>query len=157
MKVELVFVGKTSKNYFQDAIEEYTKRILRYTSFEVRVIPDVKNAKNLSESQLKDLEGNAILKQIETSDFVVLLDDKGKSFTSKEMAFWLEQKQNQSIKKVIFVIGGAYGFSESVYARSNEKISLSKLTFSHQIVRPIFLEQLYRCFSIINGEPYHHE
>lgn len=157
VKVELVFVGKTSKNYFQDAIEEYTKRILRYTSFEVRVIPDVKNAKNLSESQLKDLEGNAILKQIETSDFVVLLDDKGKSFTSKEMAFWLEQKQNQSIKKVIFVIGGAYGFSESVYARSNEKISLSKLTFSHQIVRPIFLEQLYRCFSIINGEPYHHE
>ena len=157
MKVELVFVGKTSKNYFQDAIEEYTKRILRYTSFEVRVITDVKNAKNLSESQLKDLEGNAILKQIETSDFVVLLDDKGKSFTSKEMAFWLEQKQNQSIKKVIFVIGGAYGFSESMYARSNEKISLSKLTFSHQIVRPIFLEQLYRCFSIINGEPYHHE
>ncbi len=157
MKIELILVGKTSKSYFQEAIAEYTKRILRYTSFEIKVIPEIRNAKNLSESQVKDLEGNFILKQTDSSDFIVLLDDKGKSFTSKEMAFWLEQKQTQSIKKVVFVIGGAYGFSESVYARANEKISLSKLTFSHQIVRPIFLEQLYRCFSIINGEPYHHE
>ena len=157
MKIELILVGKTSKSYFQEAIAEYTKRILRYTSFEIKVIPEIRNAKNLSESQVKDLEGNFILKQTDSSDFIVLLDDKGKSFTSKEMAFWLEQKQTQSIKKVVFVIGGAYGFSESVYARANEKISLSKLTFSHQIVRPIFLEQLYRCFSIISGEPYHHE
>ena len=103
------------------------------------------------------MEGVAVLKQIDSSDYVVLLDDKGKSFTSKEMAIWLEQKQAQSIKKMVFVIGGAYGFSADVYTRTNEKISLSKLTFSHQIVRPIFLEQLYRCFTIINGEPYHHE
>jgi 23S rRNA (pseudouridine1915-N3)-methyltransferase len=157
MKVELILVGKTSKSYFQDAIEEYVKRISRYISFDVKIIPDLKNSKNLSEKQIKELEGVAVLKQIDSSDYVVLLDDKGKSFTSKEMAIWLEQKQAQSIKKMVFVIGGAYGFSADVYTRTNEKISLSKLTFSHQIVRPIFLEQLYRCFTIINGEPYHHE
>lgn len=157
MKIELILVGKTSKSYFQDAIEEYVKRISRYISFDVKIIPDLKNSKNLSEKQIKELEGVAVLKQIDSSDYVVLLDDKGKSFTSKEMAIWLEQKQAQSIKKMVFVIGGAYGFSADVYIRTNEKISLSKLTFSHQIVRPIFLEQLYRCFTIINGEPYHHE
>lgn len=157
MKIELILVGKTSKSYFQDAIEEYVKRISRYISFDVKIIPDFKNSKNLSEKQIKELEGVAVLKQIDSSDYVVLLDDKGKSFTSKEMAIWLEQKQAQSIKKMVFVIGGAYGFSADVYTRTNEKISLSKLTFSHQIVRPIFLEQLYRCFTIINGEPYHHE
>lgn len=157
MKIQLVFVGKTSKSYIQEAIEEYAKRISRYTSFEIKTIPDLKNSKNLSENQVKDLEGNSILKLIESSDYLVLLDDKGKSFTSKEMANWLEQKQTQSIKKMVFVVGGAYGFSSDVYMRVNEKISLSKLTFSHQIVRPIFLEQLYRCFTIINGEPYHHE
>ncbi|MBO7724638.1 MAG: 23S rRNA (pseudouridine(1915)-N(3))-methyltransferase RlmH [Paludibacteraceae bacterium] len=157
MKIELILVGKTSKSYFQDAIEEYVKRISRYISFDVKIIPDLKNSKNLSEKQIKELEGVAVLKQIDSSDYVVLLDDKGKSFTSKEMAIWLEQKQAQSIKKMVFVIGGAYGFSADVYTRTNEKISLSKLTFSHQIVRPIFLEQLYRCFTIINGEPYHHE
>ena len=157
MKIELILVGKTSKSYFQDAIEEYVKRISRYISFDVKIIPDLKNSKNLSEKQIKELEGVAVLKQIDSSDYVVLLDDKGKSFTSKEMAIWLEQKQAQSIKKMVFVIGGAYGFSADEYTRTNEKISLSKLTFSHQIVRPIFLEQLYRCFTIINGEPYHHE
>lgn len=157
MKIELILVGKTSKSYFQDAIEEYVKRISRYISFDVKIIPDLKNSKNLSEKQIKELEGVAVLKQIDSSDYVVLLDDKGKSFTSKEMAIWLEQKQAQSIKKMVFVIGGAHGFSADVYTRTNEKISLSKLTFSHQIVRPIFLEQLYRCFTIINGEPYHHE
>lgn len=157
MKIELILVGKTSKSYFQDAIEEYVKRISRYISFDVKIIPDLKNSKNLSEKQIKELEGVAVLKQIDSSDYVVLLDDKGKNFTSKEMAIWLEQKQAQSIKKMVFVIGGAYGFSADVYTRTNEKISLSKLTFSHQIVRPIFLEQLYRCFTIINGEPYHHE
>ena len=157
MKIELILVGKTSKSYFQDAIEEYVKRISRYISFDVKIIPDLKNSKNLSEKQIKESEGVAVLKQIDSSDYVVLLDDKGKSFTSKEMAIWLEQKQAQSIKKMVFVIGGAYGFSADVYTRTNEKISLSKLTFSHQIVRPIFLEQLYRCFTIINGEPYHHE
>ncbi|MBO5850372.1 MAG: 23S rRNA (pseudouridine(1915)-N(3))-methyltransferase RlmH [Paludibacteraceae bacterium] len=157
MKIKLILVGKTSKSYFQDAIEEYVKRISRYISFDVKIIPDLKNSKNLSEKQIKELEGVAVLKQIDSSDYVVLLDDKGKSFTSKEMAIWLEQKQAQSIKKMVFVIGGAYGFSADVYTRTNEKISLSKLTFSHQIVRPIFLEQLYRCFTIINGEPYHHE
>jgi len=157
MKIELILVGKTSKSYFQDAIEEYVKRISRYISFDVKIIPDLKNSKNLSEKQIKELEGVAVLKQIDSSDYVVLLDDKGKSFTSKEMAIWLEQKQAKSIKKMVFVIGGAYGFSADVYTRTNEKISLSKLTFSHQIVRPIFLEQLYRCFTIINGEPYHHE
>lgn len=157
MKIELILVGKTSKSYFQDAIEEYVKRVSRYISFDVKIIPDLKNSKNLSEKQIKELEGVAVLKQIDSSDYVVLLDDKGKSFTSKEMAIWLEQKQAQSIKKMVFVIGGAYGFSADVYTRTNEKISLSKLTFSHQIVRPIFLEQLYRCFTIINGEPYHHE
>ena len=147
MKIELILVGKTSKSYFQDAIEEYVKRISRYISFDVKIIPDLKNSKNLSEKQIKELEGLAVLKQIDSSDYVVLLDDKGKSFTSKEMAIWLEQKQAQSIKKMVFVIGGAYGFSADVYTRTNEKISLSKLTFSHQIVRPIFLEQLYRCSS----------
>ena len=157
MKIELILVGKTSKSYFQDAIEEYVKRISRYISFDVKIIPDLKNSKNLSEKQIKELEGVTVLKQIDSSDYVVLLDDKGKSFTSKEMAIWLEQKQAQSMKKMVFVIGGAYGFSADVYTRTNEKISLSKLTFSHQIVRPIFLEQLYRCFSIINGERYHHD
>lgn len=156
MKIELIQVGKTVNRIFVDGINEYLGRIMHYVPFSITTIPEIKNTKSLSESQQKNLEASLILKQIQAQDTVVLLDEHGKEFRSVEFAAWLE-KQQQVARRLVFVIGGPYGFAESVYERANSKISLSKMTFSHQMVRMIFCEQLYRACTIIQGEPYHHE
>ena len=157
MNIELIVVGKTDSKEISALVDIYTKRINFYNKFTITYLPDIRNSKNLSEAQQKTAEGEAILRLIDDSDRVVLLDEKGSEFRSIEYAEWLQKRMNSGIKRLVFVIGGPYGFSEAVYSRSNEKISLSKMTVSHQIIRAIFTEQLYRAFSIINNSPYHHE
>jgi 23S rRNA (pseudouridine1915-N3)-methyltransferase len=156
MKTILILVGKTTDKHFQAGISDYAERISHYMPFDIVTIPELKNTKSLSEEQQKTMEGELILKQLQASDTLVLLDEHGKELRSIELAKWLEQKQ-QTARRLIFVIGGPYGFSEAVYSRANEKLSLSKLTFSHQMVRLVFTEQIYRACTIIKGEPYHHE
>ncbi len=156
MKTELLLVGKTVNKHFVAGINDYVERIGHYIPFAITIIPELKNTKALTEQQQKDREGELILKQIQSSDTVVLLDEHGEEFRSIELASWLEQKQ-QTARRLVFVIGGAYGFSQAVYDRANEKVSLSKMTFSHQMVRLIFTEAIYRACTIIKGEPYHHE
>ena len=156
MKTELIVVGKTVNKHIDACIADYVARIGHYMPFAITVIPELKNTKALSEQQQKTSEGELILKLVQPSDVLVLLDEHGKEFRSIEMADWLQKKQ-QTARKLVFVIGGPYGFSEDVYSRANEKLSLSKMTFSHQMVRMIFTEQLYRACTIIKGEPYHHE
>ena len=157
MNIELIVVGKTDMKEVAALVEMYTKRINFYNKFNITYLPDIRNSKNLSESQQKTAEGEAILRLIDDSDRVVLLDEKGTEFRSVEYAEWLQKRMNSGIRRLVFVIGGPYGFSPEVYSRSNEKISLSKMTFSHQIIRAIFTEQLYRAFSILHNSPYHHE
>lgn len=157
MKIELLVIGKTDSKIIKDGFETYNKRLAHYIPFCMNVIPDIKNVKNMSEEQQKTKEGEEILKRCENGDIVVILDENGKQFSSKEFSNFIVQKSITGIKKLIFVIGGPYGFSQDVYARANSKISLSKMTFSHQMVRMIFAEQLYRAMTIIKGEPYHHE
>lgn len=157
MKIELQMVGKTSFGYLSEGMALYEKRLRRYVDFKVRVIPDVKNAKSLPEAQIKEKEGEVILSKLEKSDFLILLDDKGMAFSSPGFSQYLEQKLLPNGRRLIFLVGGAYGFSPEVYARADAQISLSPMTFSHQMVRLFFLEQLYRAFTIIKGEPYHHE
>jgi 23S rRNA (pseudouridine1915-N3)-methyltransferase len=157
MKIEIIWVGKTVKPYIIEAIEEYVGRIKHYMPVEVFTIPDLKNTKNLPTAEQRDKEGELILKYIKSDDMVVLLDDKGKQYTSLQFAAWIEQLNGRSVKRLVFVIGGAYGFSKEVYDRANGLLSISKMTFSHQIIRPIFVEQLYRAMTIIRDEPYHHE
>ena len=157
MNIELIVVGKTDSKEVSALVDMYTKRINFYNKFNITYIPDIRNSKNLSEAQQKSAEGEAILRLLDDSDRVVLLDDKGSEFRSVEYAEWLQKRMNSGVKRLVFIIGGPYGFSPEVYSRSNEKISLSKMTFSHQIIRAIFTEQLYRAFSIINNSPYHHE
>lgn len=157
MKIELIAIGKTSFDYLKTGIAIYEKRLTRYCNFKLSIIPDIKDAKNLSEAQIKHKEGELILKKIDKSHLVILLDDKGKDYTSMQFSNFLENKLMPSGKHIIFIIGGAYGFSEAIYERANQKLSLSKMTFSHQMVRLFFLEQLYRAYSIIKNEPYHHE
>ncbi len=157
MKVAFVVIGKTDASYFVDAINEYKNRLVHYVPFEMVVIPDIKNVKNLSEAQQKEKEGELILKAIQPGDYLVLLDEKGKDFTSQQFAVYLEKKMHTVAKRLIFVVGGPYGFSDTVYKAASEKISLSKMTFSHQMIRVIFIEQLYRAMTILNNEPYHHE
>lgn len=156
MKVELILVGKTNDKHFQVGIDDYSQRLGHYMPWTITVIPELKNTKSLSEDQQKEREGELILSKISNSDHVVLLDEHGKEFRSIEFAKWIEQRQS-SIRKMVFVVGGPYGFSKAVYSRANEKISLSKMTFSHQMIRLIFVEQMYRACTIIKGEPYHHE
>lgn len=156
MKTELIMVGRTAGKEFTTLIDDYRERIVHYMPFAITVIPELKNTKNLSEEQQKTAEGDLILKQLQPSDSVVLLDEHGREPRSIELAHWLELKRNTA-RRLVFVIGGPYGFSEAVYQRANEKLSLSRLTFSHQMVRVIFLEQIYRACTIIKGEPYHHE
>lgn len=156
MKTELLVVGKTTNKHIIACIENYVGRIQHYMPFVITVIPELKQTKNLSEEQQKQREGELILQRITPSDTVVLLDEHGFSSRSIELARWLERQQ-QSARKLVFVIGGPYGFSKEVYQRANEKLSLSPLTFSHQLVRLVFAEQLYRACTIIKGEPYHHE
>jgi len=157
MKICLLVIGKTDETYLQKGIDLFLKRIPHYISFEMKLIPDVKNSKNMSEVQQKEKEGELILQQLTTSDEVFLLDEQGIEVTSVEFARWLEKKMISGIKRLIFVIGGPYGFSAQVYSRANGKVSLSRMTFSHQMVRLIFVEQLYRAMTILKGEPYHHQ
>ncbi len=156
MKIKLSCVGKTNEKYLEEGIREFESRIKRYNSYEMSIISDIKNAKNLSIAQIKDKEGALILSKINQGDFLILLDENGKEFTSVQWANQLQKWMLNSHKYLHFVIGGAYGFSEPVYKRANFKIAFSKMTFSHQMIRLIFTEQMYRAFSILNNEPYHH-
>ena len=156
MKITLYAAGKTDDKQLQSLTEMYIKRLQHYISFSFEIIPDIKNSKNLSEEQQKKAEGDAICKQLLPSDGVILLDENGKSHTSVGFSNFLQKKMNSGLKNLVFVIGGPYGFSEEMYARANGKISLSAMTFSHQMIRLFFVEQLYRGFTILRNEPYHH-
>ena len=157
MKIKLLAIGKTDNKHLVQLIDEYKNRLKHYTNFELEIIADIKNAKNLSELQQKEKEGELIVSKIQNVDNLVLLDDKGTHFTSKEFANYLQKKMNRGIKQLVFVIGGPYGFSEAIYAKAQEKISFSKMTFSHQMIRLFIVEQVYRGFTILKNEPYHHE
>ena len=156
MKTELLLVGKTVNKHFIAGINDYVERTNHYMPFNITVIPELKNTKALTEEQQKEREGDLILQKLQSSDTVVLLDEHGKELRSIEFADWLQRKQNTT-RRLVFIIGGPYGFSNAVYERANERLSLSKMTFSHQMVRLIFCEQIYRACTIIRGEPYHHE
>lgn len=156
MKTTLIMVGKTADKLYSEGIDNYANRINHYINFNIKVIPELKNSKSLSEEQQKEKEGELILKNIEDKAFVVLLDERGKELRSVEFAAWLDNKQ-QTVRNLTFVIGGPYGFSQAVYDRADGKISLSRMTFSHQMVRLVFTEQIYRACTILRNEPYHHE
>ena len=156
MNIKLIAIGKTDNKNLQTLIDDYSKRLSFYIRFDLEIIADVKHAKNLSESQQKDKEGELILSKILATDQLILLDENGKTFSSEDFAGELQKKMNSGVKTLVFVIGGPYGFSELVYGRAFAKISLSKMTFSHQMVRLFFIEQLYRGFTILRNEPYHH-
>lgn len=156
MKTELILVGKTQNKHFIAAINDYVDRLSHYMPFNITTLPDLKQTKSLSEEQQKEREGEQILKLLQPSDTVVLLDERGKELRSIEYADWLQRRQSTS-RRLVFIIGGPYGFSKAIYERANDMISLSRMTFSHQMVRLIFVEQLYRACTIIKGEPYHHE
>ena len=156
MKTLLILVGKTTDRHFQAGINDYVGRIAHYMPFELVTIPELKNTKNLTEQQQKTAEGELILKLLQPQDTVVLLDEHGREQRSIEFARWLEQKRNTA-RRLVFVVGGPYGFSQAVYSRASEQLSLSKMTFSHQMIRLLFTEQVYRACTIIRGEPYHHE
>lgn len=155
MKINLIFVGKTSKTEIKSICADYMERIGRYVKIE-EVIIENRAAKASDWQKTREHEGDLLMKKILPADYVILLDDKGKEFTSEQFASYIENLFNQSLKNVSFIVGGAYGFNDALYKRANAKMSLSKMTFSHQIIRPVFLEQLYRAFTIINNEPYHH-
>jgi 23S rRNA (pseudouridine1915-N3)-methyltransferase len=156
MKITLLAIGKTDDRSLQTLIDEYSKRLKHYVSFDFELIPDIKNVKNLSEVQQKSKEGQEILKRLSPSDALVLLDENGKSYSSVGFSEYLQKKMNSGLKNLVFIIGGPYGFSDEIYQRANGKIALSQMTFSHQMVRLFFVEQLYRGFTILRNEPYHH-
>jgi 23S rRNA (pseudouridine1915-N3)-methyltransferase len=155
--IRLLTIGKTDSKQLEELITIYEKRLSHYVKFEFDIIPDIKNSKNLSEQQQKQKEGELILKKITSSDFLIVLDENGKQFSSVEFSNLLQKRMNSGIKNLVFVIGGPYGFSNDVYLRANSKISLSKMTFSHQMVRLFVVEQIYRAFTILKNEPYHHD
>ena len=157
MRINLVCMGKTDDKEITNLVKYYQNRLPKYWNFEIIEIPDVKNAKNLSPDLLKKEEGKLFLNLIENSDTVVLLDEKGKQFTSREFAAKIDNWMSSSVKKVSIIIGGAYGFSEEMYERANEKMSLSKMTFTHQMIRLFFVEQIYRADQILQGKPYHND
>jgi len=157
MKIKLLAIGKTDDKNLQSLIENYQNRLKHYINFQLEIIPDIKNVKNLSEPQQKEKEGELILKKLSPTDQLILLDEKGKEFRSIDFSKFLQKKMNSGIKQLVIVIGGPYGFSEEVYKKSQGKISLSKMTFSHQMIRLFIVEQIYRGFTILKNEPYHHE
>ena len=157
MKIVLLVVGKTSKQYLIDGISEYQKRLQHYIGFEILEIPNIKKAKNISNTELMKKEGKSILNTLHSSDYLVLLDEKGKGFTSLKFSQKLQGWMLSGKKRLVFVVGGAYGFSEEIYIRGDEKLSLSNMTFSHQMVRLFLVEQIYRGYTILNNEPYHHK
>ena len=157
MKIKLLAIGKTDDKNLQTLIEAYQNRLKHYINFEIDVIADIKNVKNLTEAQQKEKEGELILKKLSATDVLILLDEKGTQFSSVTFSEYLQKKMNSGVKQLVLVIGGSYGFSEAVYQQAQGKISLSKMTFSHQMVRLFVVEQLYRAYTILKNEPYHHE
>lgn len=157
MKIQFLVVGKTEDKYIQTGLDIYLVRLKHYVPLDFKVIPELKNTNSMSVTQQKQKEGELILKELESSDKVVLLDELGKEYTSVQFSQFIQQQMNSSVKRLVFVVGGSYGFSEEVYKRASIKISLSQMTFSHQMIRLLFLEQLYRAYTIIKGEPYHHQ
>ena len=157
MKITLLVVGKTTDPHFMAGINEYARRIRHYLPFDMEVIPELRNTKSLSEEQQKEKEADLLLKAFLPGDHIVLLDEHGREFRSLEFASWMEKKMAAGLKRLVFVVGGPYGFSPRVHAAASEKISLSRMTFSHQMIRLIFAEQIYRAMTILNHEPYHHE
>jgi len=157
MKITLIVIGKTTDKAVLMGMEKYLKRMKRYVKFNIETLAALKNTKKMSEAEIKTKEGDMLLNQLSSGDFLVLLDENGKEYTSVAFSSFISAKQMQSVKNLVFVVGGAYGFSEAVYKRAQQKIALSQMTFSHQIIRFIFMEQIYRAYTIINNEPYHHE
>lgn len=157
MQIKLITIGKTDDSSISNLIDMYLKRLKFYIKFEIETIPDIKNSKNLSENLQKEKEGELILQKIGSSDYLILLDERGKQFSSVSFADEIQKRMNSGIKNLVFVVGGPYGFSEEIYAKAQGKISLSNMTFSHQMVRLFFVEQVYRAFTILNNEPYHHQ
>ena len=157
MKTTLLVVGRTVEKHFITSIDDYIQRTKYFLSFDMEVIPELKNTKNLSMDQQKEKEGELILKALQPGDVIVLLDEHGKEMRSIEFADYMKRKMNTVNKRLVFIIGGPYGFSEKVYKAAHEKISMSKMTFSHQMIRLIFVEQIYRAMTVLNGGPYHHE
>ena len=157
MTIKLLAIGKTDSSQLQELIDVYQKRLHHYVNFEIELIPDLKKTKNLSEDQQKEKEGELILKKLAPTDVLILFDEKGKNYTSVEFSSFLQKKMNSGIKQLVFLIGGPYGFSNEVYTKAMGKISLSKMTFSHQMVRLFITEQIYRAFTILRNEPYHHQ
>lgn len=157
MKLILLVVGKTESPWLKSGCELYQERLKHYVGFQKIEIPELKSVSNLTQQQIREREGEAILKYIKLNDELILMDERGNEYSSEKFSAYIEKKSIYGTKNVVFVIGGAYGFSEELYQRADEKISLSKMTFSHQMVRLIFLEQLYRAYTIIKGEPYHHK
>lgn len=157
MNIDLVVVGKTDSREVDTLVEMYAKRINFYAKFSIVYLPDVKNTRKLSQAQQRTAEGEAILRQVGDGDYLLLLDEHGEELRSVEFAAWMQKRMAGGLRRLVFVIGGPYGFSDAVYSRADGKLSLSRMTFSHQIVRAIFTEQLYRAFTIIRNEPYHHE
>jgi 23S rRNA (pseudouridine1915-N3)-methyltransferase len=157
MQIKLLCIGKTGKSFLEEGELEYRKRLSHYIPFELIVLPDIKQAKSLSEEQIKQKEGAAFLEKIGATDTVILLDERGKSYDSVGFSRFLQEQFNRGGKQLIFIVGGPYGFSEQLYARANGQLSLSKMTFSHQMIRLFFIEQIYRAMTILKGEPYHHQ
>ncbi|GGZ91144.1 23S rRNA (pseudouridine(1915)-N(3))-methyltransferase RlmH [Algibacter mikhailovii] len=156
MTIKLIAIGKTDDKQLNSLIDNYIKRLGFYIKFSLEIIPDIKNSKNLSETQQKQKEGDLVMKKLSPSDILVLLDENGKQYDSVSFSAYLQKHMNSGIKQLVFLIGGPYGFSEDIYKKANGKISLSKMTFSHQMIRLFFIEQLYRGFTILKNEPYHH-
>ena len=157
MNIELLVVGKTDSKEVEALVELYARRVNRYCRVAVTALPDVRNTRSLTQNQQRTAEGEAILRQLAAGDHVVLLDERGDEMRSVEFAYWLQKRMLGGVRRLVLVIGGPYGFSDAVYARADGRLSLSRMTFSHQIVRAIFAEQIYRAFAILNHEPYHHE
>ena len=157
MRIHVMFIGKTTGKLFQEAISDYQQRLTHYVPFAIEEVPDLKNTKSLPEQQQKEKEADMVFDRLQSGDVLVLLDEKGKEFTSREFSSFLENKMHTVNKRLVLLIGGPYGFSQRIYDAAQGKISLSKMTFSHQMVRLFLVEQIYRAFTIMRGEPYHHD
>ena len=157
MEITLIVIGKTNAKYLIEGLDEYTRRLKHYITYNINILPDIKNTKNLTEEQQKETEGKLILNALKPGDFLVLLDERGKEFSSMQFSDYLQRKMNSGLRRLVFVVGGPYGFSKDVYNKADEKLSLSQMTFSHEMIRLFFTEQIYRAMTIIRGEPYHHE
>ncbi len=157
MKIELMAVGKTQTRYLEEGVRIYTERICHYVPFTLTILPDIKATRSLTEAQQKEMEGQRIMAALQASDYVVLLDERGSQMTSREFASFIDRRMTAGLKRLVFVIGGAYGFPDNIYARADAKLSLSKMTFSHEMIRLFFTEQIYRAMTILRGEPYHHD